>query len=135
LRPVPLRTGRRAVPLSLFTVVGCDGAALWPPYTGSGTDPGWYNQRRGGGRSDHRNVITRGIGLEEAAESDSLGIDPLPPDGVLLLCSDGLHGPVAKPLIAAALTSGTADAMAERLIGMVNQAGGPDNISVVILKG
>ena len=38
-------------------------------------------------------------------------------------------------MIAAALTSGTADAMAERLIGMVNQAGGPDNISVVILKG
>jgi len=25
--------------------------------------------------------------------------------------------------------------MAERLIGMANQAGGPDNISVVILKG
>ena len=88
-----------------------------------------------GERSDYRNVITRGIGVEETVEPESFGPVSLPPDGVLLLCSDGLHGPVAHHQIAVALSSGKADTMAERLIGMANQAGGPDNISVVILKG
>ena len=110
-------------------------AALWPPNLVADQILAGIISAEKGGRSDYRNVITRGIGLEEAAGSDGLRIVPLRPGSVLLLCSDGLHGPIADPLIAAVLSSGKAGTMAERLIGMANRAGGPDNISVVILKG
>ena len=87
-----------------------------------------------GEHSDYRNVITRGIGVEDVLDPDSTGPFPLPPGNILLLCSDGLHGPVPEAQVKAALSSGTAGAMARRLIDMANEAGGPDNISVVILK-
>ena len=87
-----------------------------------------------GERSDYRNVITRGIGIEETVEADSVGPVPLPAGGILLLCSDGLHGTVGDQQILATLSSSSADAMGRRLIEIANRAGGPDNISVVILK-
>lgn len=87
-----------------------------------------------GEHSDYRNVITRGIGVEDAVEPHSVGPVALPPGSILLLCSDGLHGPVAEAQIKAALSSGTAGTMARSLIDMANDAGGPDNISVVIWK-
>jgi len=87
-----------------------------------------------GEHSDYRNVITRGIGVEDVVEPDSAGPFPLPLGGILLLCSDGLHGAVAEDQIKDALSSGTADTVARSLIDMANAAGGHDNISVVILK-
>ena len=87
-----------------------------------------------GEHSDYRNVITRGIGVEDIVEPDGVGPVPLPADSILLLCSDGLHGPVAEAQIKAALASGTVGEIARGLIDMGNEAGGPDNISVVILK-
>ena len=37
--------------------------------------------------------------------------------------------------IAGALASGDAGGMADRLIALANEAGGPDNVSVVIVRG
>jgi serine/threonine protein phosphatase PrpC len=84
--------------------------------------------------SEFRNVITRGIGIAEEVETDTIGPVTLPEGSLLLLCSDGLSRVVSDPKMAEVLQSGTAHAMAERLIALANDAGGPDNISVVILR-
>jgi len=85
--------------------------------------------------SEFRNVITRAIGVAETVEPDTLGPISLPPGSLLLLCSDGLHRVASDTEIATVLASGTPDEMAERLIGLANEAGGPDNISVAIVAG
>ncbi len=84
--------------------------------------------------NEFRNVITRGIGIEETVEPDIVGPVALPDESLLLLCSDGLSRVVSDPEIAGVLESGTAHEMAERLIALANDAGGPDNISVVIFR-
>lgn len=84
--------------------------------------------------SEFRNVITRAIGIEENVEPDAEGPITLPSGSLLLLCSDGLYRPVSDPEIAEALESGTAHDMAERLVTLANEGGGPDNISVVIFR-
>ena len=86
-------------------------------------------------RSDLRNIITRGIGVAETVQADVIGPVPLPADSLLLLCSDGLHRVLSDAEIAAVLSSGTPDSMAQRLIDLANEGGGPDNISVVIVSG
>lgn len=50
----------------------------------------------------------------------------------LLLCSDGLTDAVTDAAIAAALTEPSRDACAEQLVDLALQAGGRDNISVLV---
>jgi protein phosphatase len=83
-------------------------------------------------RSAFRNVITRGIGVADAVEPDIVGPATLEKGDVLLLCSDGLYRMVSDAAIARVLESGTPHSMAERLIHLANEAGGSDNISVVV---
>ena len=82
-----------------------------------------------------RNVITRAVGVAETVEPDVSGPIPLPAGSLLLLCSDGLHRAVNGAGIAGALASGDPGGMADRLITLANEAGGPDNVSVVIVRG
>jgi len=84
--------------------------------------------------SPFRNVITRGIGVAETIEPDISGPATLKKDDLLLLCSDGLYRFVSDTEIARVLESGTPHSMAERLIALANEAGGSDNISVVIFR-
>ena len=84
--------------------------------------------------SAFRNVITRAIGIADAVEPDTVGPITLPNGSLLLLCSDGLYRMVSDTAIARVLESGTPHAMAERLIGLANDAGGSDNISAVIFR-
>lgn len=54
---------------------------------------------------------------------------------VVLLCSDGLHGVVDDALIASILsTHYDPDAACDALVAAANEAGGPDNITVVVLR-
>ena len=85
--------------------------------------------------SEFRNVITRAVGVADTVEPDKVGPISLPAGSLLLLCSDGLHRVVSDDEIAAVLASGTPQEMAERLIALANEAGGPDNISVAIVAG
>jgi len=85
-------------------------------------------------RSAFRNVITRGIGIANAVEPDIVGPVTLEKGDVLLLCSDGLYRAVSDAQIASVLGSGTPHSMAERLIRLANDAGGPDNISAVVFR-
>ncbi|MFA9443958.1 Stp1/IreP family PP2C-type Ser/Thr phosphatase [Egicoccus sp. AB-alg6-2] len=81
-----------------------------------------------------RSIITRAIGVSHEVEVDSMTIDIEPGDQVLL-CSDGLTGVLDDDHIAEELRNGDdADTVIERLIEAANARGGPDNITVVILR-
>lgn len=79
-----------------------------------------------------RNLITRAIGLEAEADVDVFGPIELPPGGVLLLCTDGLHGVLDDQAIADALAA-SAGAYASGLVDVVLSAGAPDNVAVALL--
>ena len=92
-------------------------------------------------RHPQRSVITRAIGVEPDVDVDAMSLD-LTPGDVLVLCSDGLTGPVDDDAIAELLEAVDAptadaetrvDATAHELVDAANRAGGPDNITVVVL--
>ena len=82
-----------------------------------------------------RNVITKAVGAK-----DSLDIDivehGLAPGDVALLCSDGLHSMLNDDRIREAVTPfpATLEDAARRLIKAANEAGGKDNVSVVLIR-
>lgn len=81
-----------------------------------------------------KNVVTRTIGFESTVAPEIAGPLLLRSGEALLLCSDGLHGPVADEHLARCATELDPAHAAERLIDLANEAGGPDNITVVIGK-
>jgi protein phosphatase len=82
-----------------------------------------------------RNVITRAIGHEATVEVEVLPPIMLQDGDQILLCSDGLSGPVDDERISSIL-AGTADgeAAVDGLLAEANAAGGPDNITAVLLR-
>ena len=57
------------------------------------------------------------------------------PGALILLSSDGLHGVLASREIAEALSgNGSLESKCRRLIEAAKQAGGPDNITAVLLR-
>ena len=82
-----------------------------------------------------RNVITRAIGNEPTVMVDSLPPIRLQAGDQILLCSDGLTGPVPDDEIVDILQSHEdADEATAALVQRANDAGGPDNITVVLLR-
>jgi len=84
-------------------------------------------------RHPQRSIITRALGVESDVEVDLFTYKLLSGDR-LLLCSDGLSGVVDERRIRNVLlrVPGPQRA-AEKLVGMANEGGGPDNITVVVL--
>jgi PPM family protein phosphatase len=81
-----------------------------------------------------RSIITRAIGVAREVEVDSMTLD-LEPGDQLLLCSDGLTGVVSDEEIERALGSDEdEDKIIRGLIEQANEGGGPDNITVVVLR-
>jgi PPM family protein phosphatase len=81
-----------------------------------------------------RSIITRAIGVSPEVDVDSMSLD-LQPHDQLLLCSDGLTGVVPDGEIADTLQrESDPDAAVKALIDRANAAGGPDNITVVLLR-
>jgi len=79
------------------------------------------------------NVITRAIGFREEPRPD-LWLVPARGGERLLLCSDGLTKEVPEPRIAELLAAGEdADATAQLLLDAALEAGGSDNVSVVVV--
>jgi len=81
-----------------------------------------------------RNVVTRAL---SGGEDPQIDVGPLPaePGDHLLICSDGLSGVVPseafRPLIDGAPSLESA---CEALVSAANEGGGPDNITVVLLR-
>jgi serine/threonine protein phosphatase PrpC len=82
--------------------------------------------------SERRNVITRSIGFQPDVDVDTGGPIELRPADVVLLCSDGLHGLLTDDDIAQVVRNYPAAEAAERLVGLGNERGGTDNISVIV---
>jgi protein phosphatase len=80
----------------------------------------------------HRSILSRALGTEPRARIDEYTQELLPGD-VLLLCSDGLSGPVSADAMKVALTRSDPQASAERLILEARKQGGPDNITAVVV--
>jgi protein phosphatase len=81
-----------------------------------------------------RHVLTMAIGVSPELRVHSYTVRPQPGE-LFLISSDGLHGVVEQGVIADALSgNGTLRAKCERLIDAAKHAGGPDNITVVLLK-
>jgi PPM family protein phosphatase len=81
-----------------------------------------------------RSIITRAIGVSPEVDVDSMTLD-LQPGDQLLMCSDGLTGVVEDRVIAQLLDRTVdPDAAVDELVRLANQAGGPDNITVVLLR-
>ncbi len=81
-----------------------------------------------------RHVLTMAIGVDSPLRVHSYTVRPTP--GVLLLlCSDGLHGVVDQKNIADGLKNpATLEAKCHYLIEAARRAGGPDNITTVVVE-
>ena len=91
------------------------------------------DRRRGGRPPAPQHPQPRPRHRAPGAQIDEFTEDLLPGD-VLLLCSDGLSGPVAADAIRLALTRSDPQAAAERLILEARRQGGPDNITAVVVR-
>lgn len=81
----------------------------------------------------HRNVITRSLGTQATVNAD-LFVETLREGDRVLLCSDGLHGYVEEREIEREmLHHDDPEVGARNLIDMANAAGGPDNITALIV--
>ncbi len=81
-----------------------------------------------------KNVVTRALGGAQEPIVD-IQARALRPDQVLLLCSDGLNSMLEDDEIGAVLSGGgSLDTMARELVGLANQRGGTDNITVVLIR-
>lgn len=81
-----------------------------------------------------KNIITRamGVGEEIDIEFDYVCVNE---NEALLLCSDGLSGPVGKDKLLQIYQQTDFEELAEKYIDQANNNGGNDNITVVIMKG
>jgi PPM family protein phosphatase len=81
-----------------------------------------------------RHVLTMAIGVSPELRVHSYTVHPQAGE-LILLSSDGLHGVVDPSVIKERLSgNGSLKAKCERLIEAAKQAGGPDNITVVLLR-
>ena len=82
-----------------------------------------------------RNILTAALGTNPDLIMDSPGHpEPLRPEDVLLICSDGLWGLVRDPEILDAVENKSAEQAGRELIELARERGGPDNITVEILR-
>jgi serine/threonine protein phosphatase PrpC len=82
----------------------------------------------------HKNVLTMAVGTSAQLMICTREI-ALEPGDQVLLCSDGLSGPVDDPEIAGTLGwDAPLQEKVEQLIEQANAAGGPDNVTAVVLR-
>lgn len=84
--------------------------------------------------SERRNIILQALGPDERVKVD-LSWQALQRNDVLIICSDGLSTVVRRDDIAHAVaTQPDLDRLAEDLVNLANERGGPDNITVVVVR-
>ncbi len=81
-----------------------------------------------------KNVLYRALGQGEALEPDLFSV-AFPRNGMLMLSSDGLWGVLSEQQMHQAISDApTLEEACQNLVNAANAAGGPDNISVVLVK-
>jgi protein phosphatase len=80
------------------------------------------------------NVIHRCLGPEALVQVDIEGPHPIQPGDVFLLCSDGLSGQVSDAEMGAVASVLPPAEACRFLVDLSNLRGGPDNITVIIVR-
>jgi serine/threonine protein phosphatase PrpC len=81
-----------------------------------------------------RNVLYRAVGQGDTLEPDILTI-PFPQNGYIMICSDGLWGVISEQeIIKTVLDAPNLQRACQGLVSAANAAGGPDNISVILIQ-
>ncbi|HXX69081.1 MAG TPA: Stp1/IreP family PP2C-type Ser/Thr phosphatase [Polyangiaceae bacterium] len=80
-----------------------------------------------------KNAITRAVGVYERVEVDTLVIELIGGD-TLVLASDGLHGYLESPEELNGPLSLEGDASVKALVDLANSRGGRDNITTIVIK-
>jgi len=81
----------------------------------------------------YRNRITRALGQKPTVVVDYF-VHTWQAGDVMVLCTDGLTGQVSDAEIAAVVSRYSPDEAAARLVELANERGGPDNISVIVVR-
>jgi protein phosphatase len=82
----------------------------------------------------HRNVLLKAIGQTEPVYPD-VQTHQIPKSGHLMLCSDGLWGVISETDMYRFISAASDPALAcKEMIDAANKSGGPDNISVILVK-
>src|SRR5262249_24602194 len=82
----------------------------------------------------HKNVIVRALGMKDTVKVDTRFESPRA-DDIVLLCSDGLSGPVDdEQMLAIVRNAPDLKTAARRLIERADENGGPDNITCVLAR-
>lgn len=86
-------------------------------------------------QSISKNLVTRALGIDPQVEA-GIGEHDVYDDDVYLLCSDGLNDVLADGDIEMMLTEHgrNLETTARHMVDTANQRGGPDNISVVLVR-
>jgi protein phosphatase len=80
------------------------------------------------------NVIFRSLGPEPLVPIDIEGVHPIRAGDVYVLCSDGLSGQVEDAEIGAVVAALPPAEACRFLIDLANLRGGPDNITVIVVR-
>jgi protein phosphatase len=85
--------------------------------------------------SVNKNLVTRALGVDAAVVPD-VGEQALNDEDIYLLCSDGLNDVLADGDIEMMLIEygRNLEAAARRMVDIANERGGPDNISVILVR-
>lgn len=92
-------------------------------------------------RHGRRNEVYRDVGAEAHAPEDADFVEvveaPFEEDAALLICSDGLTDQVPSPMLVQLIEThaGRPAAAVDALIAAANDAGGKDNVTVVVVEG
>jgi protein phosphatase len=80
------------------------------------------------------NVIVRSLGPEPLVQVDVEGPHPVRKGDLFVLCSDGLSGPLTDREIGAVVSALPPAEACRFLIDLANLQGGPDNITVLVVR-
>lgn len=82
----------------------------------------------------HRNVLIRALGQGETLEADIFTVS-FPQTGYLMICSDGLWGVISeKDIYRSIIEAPNLHRACQNMVEAANAAGGPDNITVVLVQ-
>jgi protein phosphatase len=81
-----------------------------------------------------KNVLTRSVGSTSIVQADYTMVSDLAPGDVFVLCSDGLTNQVLDEEIAHIVSMMPPESAAQALVQLANERGGPDNITVLLVR-
>ena len=81
-----------------------------------------------------KNVIIRSLGPDNHVQVDIEGPHPVLPGDIFILCSDGLSNHVTPEEMGTIVSTLPPNEAAHFLVEMANLRGGPDNISVIVVR-